>query len=644
MNTARELLRSGRPWRAAALALPLLAATAPAGESRAALATVPVPRPYRGDGPVRPLAPPDRAAIVIGARAAEPERYAAERLQAALRRKTGADYAVVPENALPPAATQLILLGQPATHALVARLCKDHGWDPRREAPGPDGYLIETLEDGARQLVLIAGGGPRGVIYGQAAFSDALRRDAAGWSFPCASVRDWPAIPWRAFAWNSLAAYLDPGRLDRYVDARLNFIELRDGPPPLHGHFGTPPDFELDPATRDRLLREARRRGFFLYGVVFCGVPAAQHPAVVRQLEAFARLGVDALYLSFDDPGAGEQPEDLVAKLIAAAARLGYAGDRLAFLPPAGNYQHADTPLNRRLAKIPGCAEATWFFTALPTAAEAEAERRIGLTRKRGWWVNWPIAGDGALSLAPGYLPLPPLARGWGRPSDDALRDAPRYIERAMVWVRGQDEYLNGVFGAWAWNPAEFDWASTERAVYGRVFGPGQVAAARAFDTRLQALFQLFLREGPGDWDVRILRLREPAQRPEARRLLDELRTALAQLEARAPAESALDPGRLRGVYLQPMRQTLDSAAAAVELEFPDYTQTREAAEREVAALRAAGRNADADRRLAEIRARVMPQLDAIRAALGRLPQTRPYLQAWEAALSARRADRRNPR
>ena len=128
MNPSHDRSPTRRSWRAAALALPLLAVPAAAAETRTAPALYPVPRQYREHGADGTLEAPGRAALVIGARASDPERYAAERLQAALRELTGAEYAVVTEDRVPAAATQLILLGQPSPHENTIK----QAWGPIR--------------------------------------------------------------------------------------------------------------------------------------------------------------------------------------------------------------------------------------------------------------------------------------------------------------------------------------------------------------------------------------------------------------------------------------------------------------------------------------------------------------------------------
>lgn len=601
--------------------------------ARAEIPLVPVPKVYRETGGRWKLQPPQLAAIVLGDKASEPEKYAAERLQAALRQKTAGDYLVCSESQIPPQATQLFLLGQASTHGLLDRLCRKRQLDLSETSPGHDGFLLEMIEEDSRQVVLIGGGNPRGVIYGQATFLNLLEKQGTTRGFCRVSVRDWPSIKWRAFTQNCLDAYLETGRLDRYVDARLNFIELRDGPPPGRGQFGVPPDYQLDQDRCKTLLREAHRRGFFVYGVVFCGVQPQKHDATFKQFQVLSDLGVDGLYVSFDDPGGGVGQDKLVTRVVEFARSHGYTGHRLAMLPPSPDYQHVDTPFNRKLASVPGFNDATWFFTSVPCAADAEAAKRIGLQKPHGWWHNWPIAQQGGFSLTPRYLPLLKLENGWGKPTYTKLQNAAQVIDSANVWVRGMDEYLNQAFGIWAWAPETHHWPATQQFVYARVFGPSLVETARQFDTRLQELLRLMKWEGPGDWNVWVIRLADVGQRPKARQLLQELEASLEILEARAPAETSLAAERLQSRFLVPMRETVRCGRLMAELEFPDYTLSRETIRQKVKDLVAAGKEDEARQYLAQVRDSVAPLLEKITVELGSLRQTQLYVAEWQRLL-----------
>src|SRR5687767_11230113 len=87
-------------------------------------AAAPAPKRYRELGGAAALSP--AAVIVLGARASEPERYAAERLNALLERRFGMRLAVVSEGGAG-GPEQKILLGRASTHARLRRLARKAG-------------------------------------------------------------------------------------------------------------------------------------------------------------------------------------------------------------------------------------------------------------------------------------------------------------------------------------------------------------------------------------------------------------------------------------------------------------------------------------------------------------------------------------
>lgn len=570
------------------------------------------------------------AVIVTGARAGETERYAAERLQKNLLRITGKSCDIIPETRAPTEGPLRLWIGTFTTHDALRRLCEDKKFSVDGRTVPPDGFLVETVETESGRIVVMAASEARGAIYAQAAWTDTLDKSPPGdvW-VPQVSIRDWPDIAWRAFAQNAPEDYLVPGRLDRYVDARLNFLELRDGPPPMRGHFGIPPDFKTNKPLCEQLLREAHRRGFFVYGVVFCGVPSEQHENVLRKVEELASLKVDGIYMSFDDPGSGTDPLALVPRVAALARKLGYTSDRLALLPPIGAYQKAEDPLNRRLAALPECKGICWFLTSVPSEAEAKAALQAGIPDKRGWWFNWPIAGDGALMLAPDYLPLPSLSKGWGKPDYRHLRDAAQYVDHAMVWVRGMDEYLTQVFGMWAWNPKTYDWNVIRPAVYAKLFGAKGVEPAMAFDDTLEELTGLFERRGEGDWKVWVLYLSDPAMRPQAEKHVAHMKTALTRLKESSLESQEIEPGR-REEYLKKMQGAVHWAERLLAVDFPEYDPAVKKLRKEMRAHCKAGREKEWLSSREELRARVLSKLDAVRAQLGgRSAAVKCYLDEW---------------
>ncbi|MBM4031732.1 MAG: hypothetical protein FJ291_08110 [Planctomycetes bacterium] len=602
---------------------------------------VPVPKVYKELGRRAELLDAPAAAIVLGANATEPERYAAERLANFIERRFLLNLPIAIEGHVEDAVRQALLLGQRGTNAWLDRLCREKKLDLTETSPGHDGFIIETVDDGGRQVVLIGGGNARGVIYGQSAFGDTLRRDGERVVFPVVSVRDWPSIAWRGRPIGVPETHLAPGVLDAYVQFRLNWLDFRDGPPPRRGQFGIPPGFAFDRSRAQRLLAEARRRALFVFGTVFCGVKPDQFPAALATCGDLIALGVDGLWISFDDPGGGEGTEALIAQIIELAKRRGIAGERIAVTPPMGSYGVIATEFNRRFAAVPGLADAVWFFTRAPNAHDAAAARQLGLSRPPSWWHNWPFphsggllheSGDAARLRAdgkPAYLEVPPLEMGWDSPSYETLRPAARSVHAVMCWTFWPEEYCCGALGLWAWDPAEHDWPRTRRAIYTFVFGPPHAAAARAFDDKFMELKRLFYLPRhifrPGvTWPPH---LNSPAARPRALALLDELDSLLKQLEGGAAGESMLPPERLRELYLEPMRATVDFARKMAEQDYPEYEVPE--LDRRVGELIAKGEVPAAEAAFREGHERLLRLAAAVPDALGGLKGLGEYTEHW---------------
>ena len=165
----------------AVIAILWTAAVAPppvCGASVADCPLVPVPKSYRDHGRTWQLLEPQQAAIALGAKAAETERYAAERLQAHVERRFKQRIPIVVETAVPESVRQVFLLGQRSSNRWVDKLCREQKIGLGDAEPGEDGFVIECLEDGGRQVVLVAGGNPRGVVYGADALFDLMRAEA----------------------------------------------------------------------------------------------------------------------------------------------------------------------------------------------------------------------------------------------------------------------------------------------------------------------------------------------------------------------------------------------------------------------------------------------------------------------------------
>ena len=618
----------------AATAQPPTTAPAPGGPP---CPIVPRPKVYAPTG--RTVALADGAAIILSAEATEPERYAAERLQSLVRRRFERKLPVRAED-WAARSDQPILLGRPATHGRLADLCRGRKIELSEDSPGHDGFVIHASAEG----VVIGGSNARGVIYGTDAFFDLLRVEGGKVVFPAASVRDAPDIPWRGRPYSRPERHLAAGVFDAYVRARLNWIDLRDGPPPRRGQFGYPPGFKINVPQARKILAEAHRRGFFVYATVQCSVPEGRFEAVTETCGKLLDLGADGVWISYDDPGEGAAAPELIGRLLKFAAGRGITGRKVVVVPPTGSYQRIETDWNRAAAAVKGFEQATWLFTRSPCAADAAAAGRIGLKRPPGWWHNWPRTsagfthrsyGGGSLRAGgkPAYLDLPPLRVGWHRPTYDALRGAGRHTDTVMMWGGWPEEYTAAVLGLWAWDPDGHDWSRTRRAIYGYVFGPAQAGAARTFDDALARLKRLFRggRSG-GRRAAPLLVLNRSQDRPAAEKLLRTMGEALETLRRGAPKATAIDPERLERTFLEPMQATVDIAGKVLELDLPQEAPDR--FEQRMLRLLAAEKGAEAGELLTQTKARLGPRIKAAEKALAGLKGVEGYAKTWKAFLS----------
>ena len=634
---------------AAAMALLSVPAAAAAWTGRDVFRDVfPVPKAFAdlGGRDLELLA--DGSLIVIGESATEPEQYAAESLQKWVRLRYGLDWPVVREQK-PAAGKAAVVVGQVSTCRLASAVAKEWNVDPYRVPATHDGYQLRSGRFQGRAVALVLGSNPRSCIYGQDTLSQLLQSGKAGLALPRVAVRDWSSVKWRGRPHAVLPGYDRPGTFDLFARARVNYVDLRDGP----GVYGTPPGHPLDRERMRRVLREARRRGMVVYGVVDCAVPEPRREAVLKTFAEFIELGVDGLWISIDDPGGDERigtPLDLVRRVVELGKRHGITGEMIAMTPGKESYKSIDTQTNRNVMRIPGMSEALLFFTVLPSKESVETARRVGLKSLPCWWHNWPRPRGGFLhrgsapERADGgrpYVELMPLSEGWHNPRWEELRNAGRYVAAVQPWGGSvwPDDWVAGVIDLWAWAPELHDWQKHRRRIYSLVFGPGQVDAAMQFDDALSSLKSLFAvsPELAGDgrnqpepaWPPR---LRDPADAGQALALIAKMEKLLPVMHEGARRESLFDhyagSGALEEYFLEPQRKTVEAARTITGLSFPEHWWETHRQRVMLAASLKQGERAAVW--AGEGRKRALLEAHAVKEALPFLQNVEAYVEQWQ--------------
>ena len=580
------------------------------------------------------LGRPADIAIVLGKQATDPERYAAGRLNELLERRFGVTFRICAEGRSTADAPVRIIVGQAHTNSLVKALCQKRQIRLPWYSPGHDAYVIEVLDD--KRTILVCGSNDRGVIYGVQTLFRLIERQRRDLVAPVCFIRDWPSIPWRGRPYTSVGAHLEPGVMDAYLWAGLNFIDVRAGA------FGYAPDADLDKEAIGRCIREAHRRGMFVYGTVSCGVKPEKFDGALRTFRELIELGVDGLWISFDDPGGGRGTTDLVRRVIDMGRKTGFTGREIATTPPSGSYQYIDTEFNRQMVRVAGMQDATWLFTRNPCRDDLAATRQLGLVGFPAWWHNWPRADAGFTHGSyggtsfradgkPSYMETPPLTWGWHNPQYDALRDGAANTDTVMMWGGWQPEYTCAVLGIWAWDPQRHDFAKTRRAIYDTVFGPQNVERMVTFDDDLHELKGLFLlpQRAADPKDNFPPRLKSPVDHDAALDLAAKMRTCLAKVKPSAPSASLLSDERLEALFLEPMSAELRVGESLAALKRPeDWWPAHDAA------CLSAYMKGDAERvkQLADqVRPKLVEQLAALVEAVGDLRNMDQYEELWMA-------------
>ncbi|MDO4575396.1 MAG: glycoside hydrolase family 20 zincin-like fold domain-containing protein [Planctomycetia bacterium] len=628
----------------------------------------PIPKEWHDLGTYWQIGPEDTA-IVISESSSEVQRYAAERLQQHLKNRFGQTFAVVSESQIPS----------------EVRVCLRLGVNlPGKKPEQANGFSIGFTEEGSRKTATVNGTDVNGMIYGADVLFDLMWKDPDNGD-TCLSlveISDWPSIPWRGRPHFILMQNLVPGALDAYVWARMNYTDVRDNPnykvniyyPDRAAPMGFPPGVPLDRENVEKMIRESQRRGLFVYG---CVAAASNKKAggiiegfdklddsklygdVNQTFEELLTLGVDGLWLSFDDIGQGADPKRAIGDFLALAKKHGLSGRQLAYTPPWGDYNVIDTPFNHEASKIAGFNEVQWFFTRVPCAEDSAMCQKLGLKLPPAWWHNLIGLRGGFTNNAniavtlrdghvqkpaawadypaeiplPAYLELQTMAAGWGSPNYDKIRDAAKFTDNVMLWCVGggwPEEYLVGMIGLWAWAPETHDWARMRTKIYDYVYGPEMVETARKVDDGLVALksyFDLPIRTfGPNKgWPCR---LKNVSQRAEVLQKLDELDALAKTLCDRAGEGSALTPERLEIIYLEPLRATLGYARTMATLEYPEYVMKD--LDVRVATLCMEGKMAEAEKQTQDAIRKVESILPEIASQLAGLKGITEYIAYWK--------------
>ena len=606
----------------------VLVFAAATGSAKQICPITPEPKEFKVAGPEYTFSAED-SAIVIGNNKSEVDEYAAGRLQDMIVKRFGVKLEVASENQADKYAN-LILLGETTTNSMLADACKAKGIKLDGETPGFDGYIIDSVKIGQKNAVIIGGSNARGVTYGQASFFQMLVKSGDGLRFKGVSIRDWPTLKWRG---RNCAKQVDAAAYDSYVQARINFVDTLYPMVGIHD-----PNFTIDHPRVIKNLAQAHKRGLYVYAVVNCAVEPALFDKVINAYDELLAMGVDGMWISFDDAGEGIDATVLTQRILKLAKERGLSYHDVVMTPPAGSYHNIETQWNKTMAGNDGFDEMTWFFTRTPCKCDVEAARQIGLKRTLpAWWHNWPRAAGGILNGPYGvslydktpYFEVQPLETGWHMPSYRELSDAGANTDMVVICAAGAEEYVMPVLGIWAWEPQRHDFNKTREAIYKFVFGPGQIEAAKKFDDDYGKLKLLFTKlryksKSPAMWPPKLI---DPKTRPECVELVSNMERALCKLKGNAAKESMISAARLDVVYFEPMNDAVVYGKKLCGIEYPEYTFKNFSDEMKKLTIR---NKKQAQIKLEQAREQVNKQLDFIKAELGNLKYVDEYAAYWQ--------------
>ena len=122
-----------------------------------------------------PAAMHENFVVAVGENAGETERASAELLAERVREMSGVAARAIREDEMPGERSGLtVILGMPAHNALLERLLEQEGCPPpSEEDPGPEGFVLQTVDGEGGGIVLAASVDARGSLY---AVGEILRR------------------------------------------------------------------------------------------------------------------------------------------------------------------------------------------------------------------------------------------------------------------------------------------------------------------------------------------------------------------------------------------------------------------------------------------------------------------------------------
>ena len=584
--------------------------------------------------------------ILIGKDADEVETFAAERFQTLIRRKTGVTLPIRFEHDEPFRKGAAFLMGKRSSHSLLNQLCTSHkinlsdtmpnGFEPKLS----DGFVIQTIKENNRSIVLIGGSNSRGVIYGQESCADLLSFDGTKFSIPQLKVRDWPTVKWRkdgGWIKDIHKYYFERIGLEALIRSRINLLPYGPGKTP--GFFEK--WFNKDGKNRETAA-ELHRRGFLLSVGVHGAIDRDQHDEELEKLKRKLELGGDLVHVSFDDAGMGEAPLKLIEKVVKLSAEYGIKDDHLAVT----TLPYAELPDNNpKIAKVlsvKGFENAVVIITRPP-----DKELHKQCTNRHinyQFWHNWPmnvlyspVLRKDALHREVYHIPVP-FNKGWFEPTDKTMRLGGLYTPDSMfslAGTRGVTETFAYAWGMYAWNPAELNWKKTEAEIFTYVFGKSSVKSIKKINKILIQLSPLYHKEqGHGGW--RKVTYRSPlglintADKSRVLKKLQKAQALYAEVKKNALRESLLPQQRLTHYFLNPLLDSITVYQKCAELKWPEELFTDADVLLALSKLLEKNDQTGAEKYLETKLQPVRPLLKTIESELGDFFQIGIYLQKWQ--------------